>query len=176
MSYLNWKSARERELFTLPNLSTNLARRIEHCHHWFICILILERFGFFGIVPLDIWSHCEKPYGFLWGSHYILCSGSPLCSACWHDPHWALWKCHRDNWEHTSSITGNIGCLKWCFWISLHSDGIVSFTLQLLPYFVYDRMTDLYPGDPDILSVQNILSIEAYRNKSLESGSDQGKE
>lgn len=48
--------------------------------------------------------------------------------------------------------------------------------MQLLPYFVYDRMTDLYPGDPDILSVQNILSIEAYRNKSLESGSDQGKE
>lgn len=44
---------------------------------------------FFQSCTFGHWKPLWKS-GFLWSSHYMQCSGSPLPHACWHDPHWAL--------------------------------------------------------------------------------------
>lgn len=93
------KISREQKQLTLPNPSVNLARKGKHIATVDLCVYWYWQGYLFNRVPLNIRGVCEKPHGFLGGSHHILCIGRRShCTFC-HNPHWTEpWKRHRHNW------------------------------------------------------------------------------
>lgn len=100
MVHCDWKEMNKDELSVLkisqraealhtPQPIYKLSKGKGALRHWFICILISEGLIFFQSCTFGHWKPLWKA-GFLRGSHYMQCSGSPLPHACWHDPHWAL--------------------------------------------------------------------------------------
>lgn len=89
MSYLHWKSATKQKQLTLPNPSVNLARKRKHCHHRFICILILTGLSF----QCYLWTFRAfvKSHMAFWVVHITSCALEAIHTAPFGTIHtWAL--------------------------------------------------------------------------------------